>query len=295
MMIAKWTPWILAARPKTLTAALIPVLVGSSLAIQELGFIDWKISFCALMAAISIQIGTNLINDALDFKKGADTAERMGPVRATQSGALKLTQVFLGGILCFLVALIFSIPLIMIGGLPIALIMILSVLCGYLYTGGPFPLAYLGLGDLFVLLFFGFIATGTVFYLQGGVLGFNALLAGAEIGLLSTVMIAINNLRDMKGDKKAQKLTLPVRFGKTFGKIEITLLILLPFALNLFWIKEGNAFAGFLPLFILPTALFIIRNIWQHEPGPLYNHFLGFAALLHVLFGTLLSIGLIYG
>lgn len=294
-MDSKWKPWALATRPKTLTAALIPVLVGTALAAKVIGKVSWEISLYALLAAIFIQVGTNLINDALDFKKGADTPERLGPVRVTQSGYLKIEQVLAGGMMCFGAALLFSLPLILIGGWPIALIMVFSVACGYMYTGGPMPLAYVGLGDLFVLLFFGFIATGAVFFLQGGSLGFLPLLAGAQVGCLSMVMIAVNNLRDVVSDAKAYKRTLPVRFGVFFGRSEISVLILLPLFLSLFWIKKGLVLAGMLPLITFPLGTLIIRGIWSHEPGEIYNRFLGLSALFHVLFGILLSIGLFLG
>jgi len=285
----------LASRPKTLTAALIPVLVGTALAAKVTGTISWNISVYALIAAVFIQIGTNLVNDALDFKKGADTLERLGPVRVTQSGYLTAEQVLAGGMMCFGVSLLFSIPLILTGGWPIAIIMALSVLCGYMYTGGPIPLAYVGLGDLFVLIFFGFVATGAVFYLQGGEMGFQPLLAGAQVGCLSMVMIAVNNLRDVTSDAKANKRTLPVRFGVTFGRLEISLLVLIPFILNLFWLAEGYTLATFLPLITLPLGIIVIRSVWSHEPGEIYNRFLGLSALLHVLFGILLAAGLFLG
>jgi 1,4-dihydroxy-2-naphthoate octaprenyltransferase len=260
-----------------------------------MGKISWEISFYALIAAIFIQIGTNLVNDALDFKKGADTKERLGPVRVTQSGLLRMDQVLAGGMMCFGAALLFSIPLVIAGGWPLAVIMALSVLCGYMYTGGPFPLAYVGLGDLFVLLFFGFVATSAVYCLQGGALGFQPLLAGAQVGLLSTVMIAVNNLRDVASDSKANKRTLPVRFGATFGRWEISMLILLAFILNFFWFAEGYQLAGILPFSALPIGILVIRGVWSNNPGEIYNRFLGLSALLHVLFGILLTIGLFTG
>ncbi len=282
----------MASRPKTLTAALVPVLVGTALAWKITGLVHWDISFYALIAAIFIQIGTNLVNDALDFKKGADTKERLGPVRVTQSGLLSMQVVLARGMMCFGAALLFSIPLIAAGGWVMGMIMIFSVLCGYMYTGGPYPLAYVGLGDLFVLLFFGFIATGAVFYLQKGTLSFPVYLAGAQIGLLCTVMIAVNNLRDYREDSKAKKRTLPVRFGKRFGRMEITALTALPFLLSFFWIGQGFIMTALLPLTALPLGIIVVKGVWSHEPGGIYNKFLGISALQHVLFGVLLSLGL---
>lgn len=284
--------WFLASRPKTLTASLVPVLTGTALAFHKIGGVQWIFSLYALLVALFIQIGTNLVNDALDFKKGADNKDRLGPKRVTQSGLLSMKAVMRGGILCFAVSMLFAIPLIFKGGIPLLCILLLSLLCGYLYTGGPYPLAYHGLGDFFVLVFFGFVATGAVDYIQTGSVGLTTLLAGGQVGLLSCVMIAINNLRDIKSDLSAGKLTLAARFGIRFGRLEITLLILLPFALNLLWLLAGSPQTAVYPLFLFPTALFLIRNIWNHDPSPVYNYFLGLAALLHFLFGLLLSLGL---
>lgn len=284
-------PWFMAIRPKTLTAAVIPILAASYLAYASGYRINWVISLSALLGAIFIQIGTNLINDALDFKKGADTHERLGPMRVTQSGLLPMRKIFAGGIGAFIMALLFCIPLFIQGGFPIVVILLVSVLCGYLYTGGPFPLAYVGLGDIFVLIFFGIVSTVTVFYLQTGFIDGKAFLAGVQIGLLSTVLIAINNLRDYKQDEKAFKRTLAVRFGKKFGRVEIAVLCLLPFVLNIFWWWMGFRYTALLTSVLLPLALKIVKYVRITEPGVLYNKFLGMAALLHLLFGIMMSLG----
>ncbi|NGX42605.1 MAG: 1,4-dihydroxy-2-naphthoate octaprenyltransferase [Chlamydiae bacterium] len=287
-----WSSWLLAARPKTLTAALVPIVVATLLARADTGIVTWKISIYALLASFFIQIGTNLFNDALDYKKGADTSARLGPVRVTQSGLLTAEQVLTGGTVCFALAALFGIPLIFTGGWPLAVILILSVLSGYFYTGGPKPLAYSGLGDLFVIIFFGFVATVSVYYLQTGVVSFESFLAGAQIGLLITALLAMNNLRDIEGDAKSNKRTLPVRFGKTFGRVEISALILLPFALSSVWVQNRYLYAGILPWAAFPLGTMVIRGIWTHEPGRIYNTFFGMTALLHLVFGVLLSLGL---
>jgi len=286
-------PWVLAARPKTWTASLTPVLVSTALAFRVLGSVHWEISLFSFFAALFIQIGTNFVNDALDFEKGADTDERLGPIRATQAGYLTARQVLVGGVVCFCLALLFATPLIHIGGGWIGLILILSILSGYLYTGGSYPLAYTGLGDLFVLVFFGFVASGAVFVLQGASLDSRPLLAGAQIGLLTTGILVVNNLRDMKTDAKAGKRTLPVRFGLFTGKVELTLVTFLPFVLNLLWIAQGYLLAGIAPFFSLPFACILAYKIWRCEPGAVYNRFLGLAALLLQFFGFLLAAGLI--
>ncbi|MFQ5729144.1 MAG: 1,4-dihydroxy-2-naphthoate octaprenyltransferase [Waddliaceae bacterium] len=278
-----WIYWLLATRPKTLTAAFIPIFAATMLARADTQVVDWGISLYALLVAVFLQIGTNLVNDALDFKNGGDTAARLGPVRVTQSKLLAMEEVLAGGMMCFAVAVLFGIPLIFKGGWSIAVILSLSVLCGYLYTGGPKPLAYLGLGDFFVLIFFGFVSTVAVYYLQTGFIGPASFLAAAQIGLLATALIASN------------KRTLPVRFGKRFGRLEITALILLPFVFNLFWFQYGYFFAGLLPWAALPLGTMVITGVWKIEPSRTYNQFLGLTALLHLAFGVLLSVGFYLG
>lgn len=289
--VSKLTAWILASRSKTLTAAFVPVLTGTMLAKQNHIDIDWVIALCALLAAFLIQIGTNFINDALDFKKGADTEERLGPLRATQSGLLDMKTVFWSGVFCFLLAGVFCVPLIIKGGWLILVLFLFSVMCGYLYTGGPKPLAYHGLGDLFVFIFFGLVSTVSVYYLQTGFIDAKIFIAATQIGLLATVLIAINNLRDSLGDAKARKCTLAVRFGTYFARCEITLLVLLPFLFSSIWIAYDLKWACFLSWLLLPLAMKLIHNIWTTEPSVLYNKFLAQSAFLHLAFGLLLAIG----
>lgn len=283
---------LLAMRPKTLTAAVVPVFVGTMIAVGQEIAIAWSIVCFALLSALCIQIGTNFINDALDFKKGADTDTRLGPMRVTQSGLLSMQQVIIVGLGFFFLALLFGIPLIQRGGNPIAILLVISVLCGYLYTGGPKPLAYNGFGDLFVFLFFGLISTSAMYYLQAGNLDSKPILAGAQVGLLATVLIAVNNLRDISGDAKVNKKTLAVRFGKRFARWEITLLILIPFFLSVFWWSFNDNLAALLPWFSFPLGYKLIGCIWKTEPSPIYNHFLVQAAALHLIFGLLLGLSL---
>lgn len=282
--------WLLAFRPKTLTAALVPIMVGTSLAYSEGFYTPIWILLCTLFAALFIQIATNLLNDAIDFKKGADTEERIGPQRVTQSGLISSQKVMWGGYAFLVAALILGIPLVIHGGWPIVMIGVFSLFLAYGYTGGPFPLAYLGLGDLFVILFFGLIAVGGMNYLYALVLRDAAVVAGIQVGFLSTVLIAINNLRDREQDIKVGKKTLAVRFGVTFVRIEIAVLIGISFALNMYWTQWGMA--AYLPWLISPLALKLVWDIFSTEPSPLYNKFLAQAAALHLGFGVLLSLGL---
>lgn len=282
---------LLAFRPKTLTAALVPCLAGTAL-VRATG-LSWDgwVLFYALMASFLIQIGTNLVNDAVDFKKGADTEKRIGPQRITQAGILTARQVMFLGTLCFALAILCGIPLVLKGGGAIIVIGLVSVLMGYAYTAGPFPLAYLGLGDLFVILFFGLLAVMGIVFLNTGEWREEAFILGLQIGLHATVLIAINNLRDRRGDQLVNKKTLAVRFGEKFSRWEIATLCFLPFLLNLYWWFEGYKIPALISLFALPLAVKVTKNIFSTEPGAIYNKFLGQGAGLHLVFGLLLALG----
>lgn len=285
--------WFLATRPRTLPVSLPPIIVGTTLAAQKIEALNWILVLSTLLCSLFIQIGTNLVNDALDFKKGADAVGRLGPKRMTQEGLLSFNQVMAAGCLCFGLALLFGIPLIVAGGLPLAFILLISIACGYLYTGGPFPLAYTGVSDLFVLIFFGWVSTGTVYFLQTKEISFSCFLAATQIGLLAIVPHAINNLRDHISDARVNKRTLAVRFGIHFARLEITLFSLTPFVLGLAWINERTLWMTFLPLLALPPVASNLRAIWHTEPSPLYNQYLAKSALCQLLFGILLALGIL--
>lgn len=290
-MNSKTKSILLAFRPKTLTAALVPCLAGTAL-VRAIG-LSWDgwVLFYALMASFLIQIGTNLVNDAVDFKKGADTEKRIGPQRITQAGILSANQVMALGSLCFALAVLCGIPLVLKGGAVIVAIGIASVLMGYAYTAGPFPLAYLGLGDLFVILFFGLLAVMGIVYLNVGAWMPEAFVLGLQIGFHATVLIAVNNLRDRAGDALVNKKTLAVRFGERFSRWEIAALCFLPFGLNIYWWTEGYKIPALVSLLALPLAIKVTKNVFTHAPGPIYNKFLGQAAGLHLVFGLLLALG----
>ncbi len=285
----------LASRPKTLTAAWVPLSVGSALAVHS-GFafrgdlVGW-----ALFCSLAIQIATNLINDALDFKKGADTAQRLGPRRATQSGWLTEKQVWGLGIGFFGLAVLGSGPLILAGGWPIVLIGAASLAAGYGYTGGPFPIAYLGLGELFVLIFFGLVPVAGIFFLHSHVWSSVTWLGGLQVGFLATVLIAINHWRDAKTDVLVAKKTLAVRFGERFAVSEILFCLLAPFLLQAGWWWQDSWAAFGLPWLSFPLALFLMWQIFYFPDSPSKNEWLGLAAALHSFFGILLSIGLWWG
>lgn len=291
-MKVRITSWIMAARPKTLTAAIVPIWVGTALAYAIHETVRIKLSLLAFLSAVFIQIGTNLFNDALDFEKGTDTDERLGPKRVTQSGLMTSRQVRWGGVICFVVASLLALPLIYAGGKAILIIGLFSLIAGYAYTGGPWPLAYLGLGELFVLIFFGGAAVGGMYYLHTGLFDSYAAVAAVQVGCLAMVLIAINNLRDWKTDLKSNKKTLAVRLGEVAAKVMITCFVLIPFILGFFWKTEGFRLAFALPFFVTPLAVLIILQIWNAEPSEAYNKYLAQSALLQLSFGALLSVGL---
>lgn len=288
-------PWILALRPKTLTAALVPILVATALVHASGIAVKWWVSVFALIASFFIQIATNLINDAIDFDKGADTDQRTGPKRVTQSGMISRRKVMVGAGVCLALAFAFGVPLVVEGGWPIAAIGVVSIALAYGYTGGPFPLAYMGLGDLFVILFFGVIGVMGTFFLHTGQWSELAAVAGLQVGFLATVLIAINNLRDSPEDVKVGKKTLAVRFGVKFSKIEIAVLCYAPFLMGMAYENRGWMWAAYAPLIAVPLVSRLVRGIWAADPGPVMNRFLAMAAALHLLFGLALAGGLWFG
>ncbi len=225
--------WVLASRPKTLFAAIAPVLLGSALAFsQSKG--NLPAALAALFGAICIQIATNLANDYWDAKKGADTSERLGPVRVTASGLLKPRTVFLGMVFIFLLATAAGVFLTLRAGWPVVAIGLASILFGILYTAGPFSLAYLGLGEVFTFLFFGLVATAGTYFVQALSFSPDALWLGVMPGSYSVVLIALNNLRDRETDQRAKKKTLAVRFGEKFARVEILFFLFVPALVPLF-------------------------------------------------------------
>ena len=211
--------WIEGSRPKTLIASLSPVLIGTVIPFKE-GFFDPILFLLTTLFACSIQIGTNLANDYFDFCKGADTKKRKGPRRLCQSGLICPEKVKKGAIYSFTLALIFSLYLMIKGGWVIVFLSFLSIFLGYIYTGGSFPLSYLGISDFFVLLFFGPIAVCGTLYLQTGHVSIISVVAGFAPGFISTAILTSNNLRDLEEDRLASKKSLVVRFGSAFGRLE---------------------------------------------------------------------------
>jgi 1,4-dihydroxy-2-naphthoate octaprenyltransferase len=286
--------WLLAVRPKTLAASLAPVVVGTGLATAfSARPVRLWLSLVAILSATCIQIGTNLVNDAADFARGADTVERIGPTRVTQSGLIGPRHVMAAAAAFFVLAVLLGVPLVVAGGAPIIVIGLLSIVAGYAYTAGPAPLAYLGLGELFVLLFFGVAAVkGMAYVLAGASLSPWAELAAVQVGLQSATLLAVNNFRDVVGDRKARKMTLAARWGESFARVEILVLTALPFALGALWLAAGRPWAALLPALSAPLAIALVRGVWREPPSPRFNVFLAWSALLELVFGILLAAGL---
>jgi 1,4-dihydroxy-2-naphthoate octaprenyltransferase len=285
-------PWILAARPRTLGAAVVPVLAGTALAFAARS-LDPLTTILILACAVLIQIATNYFNDAIDHAKGADSAARIGPTRVTSAGMLAPRTVMRGGAVCLAMAVLLSVPLVLRGGWPIVVIGLFSLFFAYAYTGGPFPLAYLGLGEIFVVLFFGIIAVAGTFYLNTLAWSWESVLAGLQIGLHASVLLAVNNLRDIESDRAAGKRTLAARFGLTFARRENAALVMAPFVLGIAWLPLGYLWAFLLPLMTLPLAWWLARACLAAAPDRSVNRLLAQAAALHAAFGLLLALGFV--
>jgi 1,4-dihydroxy-2-naphthoate octaprenyltransferase len=287
--------WIQASRPRTLTAAVAPVVVGTGLANGH-GSFRLGPALAALLGAVLIQVGTNLANDYYDHKRGGDTQDRVGPVRVTQAGLLLPETVRNGAFLVLAVALLLGIYLVNVGGWPILIIGITSLVCAVAYTGGPFPLAYHGLGDLFVFVFFGLVAVGGTYWVQALDYGPDALWAGAGMGALATAILVANNLRDLETDARAGKKTLAVRIGRIGTKIEFMALLALAFVVPL----VGVLSLGWSPwalmsfhaiLFLIGPIRAVLSNTPSTDPRTLIRH-LGRTAQAAGLYGILLGLGL---
>lgn len=286
--------WLLSIRPKTLSLSLTPVMVGSCLAWAEQGRLDGSVLLSILLAALCIQIGTNLHNDAADFERGADTPERLGPRRATAQGWLSAGQVKRGALLSFALAFVLGIHLVTVGGWPIVILGLASLGAGYAYTGGPRPIAYSPLGEVFVFLFFGLGAVGGTYYLHTRELSTQALLAASAIGLLAAAVLVVNNYRDRDTDARSGKHTLAVLLGRRATRWLFALLIILPPLLVLPPFGAITPWA-LLPVLSLPPAFWLIRRLFRAPIDAGLNRLLAATAQFQLLFGTLLSLSLLFG
>lgn len=287
-----WRGWLAATRPPTLSAAVTPVLVGSALAYSG-GEFAVLVFIATLAAAVLIQIGTNLANDALDFEQGADTPDRLGPVRITASGQASAAEVKMASGVVFGLAALVGVFLVIEGGWPILAIGVASIAAGLAYTGGPWPLGYHGLGDLFVFVFFGLVAVMGTYYLQTGSVTTLAFLASLPVGLTVTAILVVNNVRDIETDRRAGKITLSVRLGEKISRLQYVLMVLAAFALLPVLLVVGAGPAVVLALLALPLAVIPCRSVLQGAQGAALNIVLKQTTLVHLVFGSLLAVGLL--
>lgn len=293
--VSRARAWILAARPKTLPAAVAPVLVGAGLAAFRDTFRPLP-ALAALVGAVLIQVATNLANDYYDFVRGSDTEERVGPVRVTQAGLIEPERVRRGMLVALALAALVGVYLVSLGGWPILAVGVASLICAVAYTAGPLPLAYHGLGDLFVFVFFGLVAVGGTYWVQALELRWELLLAGAAMGALNTAILVANNLRDLESDARAGKGTLAVRVGRTGTRIEYLLMLMTGFAAP----PLGVALFEWTPwclaaLAALPFAAPPVRRVLTRDDPAALIPALGGTARMVALYGLLLAGGLALG
>lgn len=284
--------WVLAARPKTLPAAVTPVVVGAALAAAGGVFVPWVAAACFIVALL-LQIAANFANDVFDFHQGADTTARLGPTRVTLSGLLAPRQVLRATWLTLGAAAAVGALLVWRGGWPILLLGLLALISAVAYTAGPAPLGYLGLGELFVFLFFGPVAVTGTYYLQAGHLTGLALALGIPVGGPVTAILVVNNLRDVETDRVAGKRTLAVRCGRAATLVEYAALLAIAYlALPLLWFVGYLPPWWWLPWLSLPLAALLLRDIRVHT-GIRLNRVLAGTARLHLVYGLLLALALV--
>lgn len=295
--------WVMAARLHTLPAGIAPVVVGIGLASAD-GVFSWLPALAALVGAILIQIGTNFVNDYTDALRGADSPDREGFTRVTASGMIPAETVRMAAAVTFAAAIGVGFYLVYVGGAPIVVIGLVSILCGYAYTGGPIPFGYRGLGDLFVFVFFGLVAVAGTYYVQAvdiladpltltipaGTVTLEAILGGVAMGALTTAILVINNLRDIEEDREAGKRTLAVVLGPTWTRIEFTALLVLAYLVPVYFILEGAPLAAVVFL-SLPYAGLLLRTIWRTREGQALNEALSRMGRLTLGFALLFAAG----
>lgn len=283
--------WLLACRPATLTAAAAPVLVGTAIAAQE-GPLALLPFGATLFGAFFLQIASNFANDVFDHEKGADTEERLGPTRAVQAGLVSPSSMKRALVLALSLALLMGVYLTYVAGWPIVAIGLASMASAVAYTGGPFPLGYHGLGDVFVMIFFGFVAVCGTAFVQMGTVAPLAYIGGGVMGALCTNILVVNNLRDRDTDEKAGKRTLAVRWGRRGALVEYWLLVIGAYLTPMVLVLAGSIGAlGLLPLLSSPFALRVALGVTRSE-GRELNVYLVLTAKVLFVFGFLWALGL---
>ena len=283
----------MAARPRTLPAAVAPVLVGTALAMTDA---DLRVGgfVAALLGAILIQVGTNLSNDYSDARRGADTEERLGPVRVTAGGLVPPRQVLVATYVTFGLAVLCGAYLVYLAGPILLAIGAASILAGVLYTGGPRPYGYEGLGEVFVFLFFGVVAVTGSYYVQTERVTWEAFALAVPVGLLASGILVVNNVRDLETDRRAGKRTLAVRLGRQRTRTMFAVIVYLAFLLApVTWVFGPMKPWVLLPWLTLPLAAQIVREVRNRTDGPSLNQALAHTGMLQLAFCTLLSAGLL--
>jgi len=290
-LLSSLQAWMLAIRPKTLPAGAVPVVLGSALAAVA-GRFHLLPAFVALVCALGIQVATNFINEIYDFRKGADTSDRVGPIRTVAAGIIsektmiRVSVALLGGVFLLGLYLVYS------AGWPIFIIGILSLLFAWAYTGGPYPIAYSGLGDLFVFIFFGLVAVGGTYYVQALNISVPVLIAAVAPGSFSVNILLVNNIRDIATDRKVGKMTLPARIGGEWARrLYVALTVVAYLVPGFLWLNGYSAW-GLLSLFSLPLAIKMIKQLYASEGKELNNVLAGTGKLM-TIHGILLAAGLL--
>lgn len=286
--------WKTAVRLRTLPIPTIQVLAATALAYMTTGHLNALGFAYAWLIAVSITIGTNLLNDFYDFERGGDPAHRVGYPKVLRAGHLTKHEVFNAGFGALAVAVILSILVAQMSSPWVIVLVALCAFCGFAYTGGPYPIAYLGLSEVFVFLFYGLVCVLASYWIQVGQLDATAWLLAVQMGLLAILPNAVNNFRDMFDDADVNKKTLAVRFGKIFARCEIAACTFVPFLLNFLWGIYGYMAAALFPLCVFPLAFLFIKSIWMAEPSAIFNKYFALSVLIHFLFGLLLCIGWIF-
>jgi 1,4-dihydroxy-2-naphthoate octaprenyltransferase len=283
----------MAARPRTLPAAVAPVLVGTALAGQA-GVFHPLTFLATLVGAIFIQVGTNLSNDYSDARRGADTEDRLGPVRVTAGGLVPPRQVLRATWVSFGVAVLVGIYLVAVAGWELLLVGGASILAGVLYTGGPRPYGYEGLGELFVFAFFGIVAVTGSYFVQVKELPWEAFVLAVPVGLLAAAILMVNNIRDLETDRRAGKRTLAVRLGRHRARRLYALMVYVAFFLApLPWVLGSLSAWLLLPWLAMPLAVPLVRTVANHTDGPTLNAALARTGMLQLVFCLLLSGGIL--
>ncbi len=294
MQASSFKVWLQAARPRTLPAAVAPVLVGAGIAGAQGRLTLVPLGLC-LAFALLVQIAANLANDYFDFLKGADRADRVGPVRAVAAGLVAPRTMLRATVVVLSLAFACGLGLIAYGGWLLLPVGIVCLLCALAYTGGPLPLAYVGLGDVFVFVFFGWVAVLGTVYVQAAALTPVAWLTASAVGLLAANILVVNNTRDLETDARAGKRTLAVRFGRRFCFAQYGLSLLGAYALAGAAVGAGAGWGPLIVLVVAPWAWRLWRRLCTAGEGPVFNRLLADTARFEVAFGLLLAAGLYFG